>query len=127
MENVIFKKGRFIMGKVICGICLNQTGGFCSFKKSKVKLKKRRVCDKFRKDTEKIGIKQAISTTRRPDWHWWTKQERKNYIANAIAEARKKADSKNVEMLRTKDAQHPLTGNLDRFRTTAADENKEKE
>jgi len=107
------------MGKVICGICLNQTGGFCSFKKTKVKLKKRRVCDKFKKDVEKVGFKQPIPTTRRPDWFWMSKKERKELLQSMLAEAQKKAAQNQVAPVSTG---HPLTGDLSRFTTTATKE-----
>lgn len=113
--------------KVICGVCLNQTAGFCSFKKSKVKLKKKRCCDKFKKDVDKVSFKQEIPTTRRPDWFWMDKKERKKMLQEMIAEAKKQMAAKaNKTIQGTGDSKHPLTGDLSRFTTTAPKEGEEK-
>jgi len=113
--------------KVICGVCLNQSAGFCSFKKHKVKLKKRRMCDRFKKDVDKIGFKQPIPTVRRPDWHWLDKKERKKVLKEMLAEAQKQmARRPSAATANTNNTQHPLTGDLSRFTTTATKEEKEK-
>lgn len=113
--------------KVICAVCVNQTVGFCSFKKTKVKLKKRRVCDKFKKDSTKISFKQPIPTTRRADWFWLDRTGRKKLLKEMLAEAQKqKAAQSSAEVAPTGNAQHPLTGDLSRFTTTATKDEKEK-
>lgn len=125
MENVIYKERSVLtMGKVICGICLHQNDSFCDFKRSKVRLKKRRLCDGFEKDTSKVGFKQPIQITRRPDWYWWTRTERKEFFLKSMDELKSKSQHRE---LRTSDNQHPLTGDLSRFKTSAEVENKEKE
>lgn len=114
--------------RVICGVCSNQAGGFCSFKKSKVKLKKRRVCDKFRHDTGKVKITQEIPSTKRPDWYWLNRPERKKLLKEMIAEAKKQMEEKAKMTTPTSgDPNHPLTGNLGRFTTTAGKKEEESE
>lgn len=124
--------------KVICQTCLNQTNGFCSFKKTKVKLKKKRICDKFKHDLSKTKAKVEIPTTRRPDWFWDREERRKLYKAelkrrrelleeeeakNKIKE--KPFDAVNVvATMNTGNTKYPLTGDLSRFTTTATKEKK---
>ena len=114
--------------KVTCNACLHQTDGFCDLKKCKVKLKKRRVCDKFERDNNKITFKQHTPTTRRPDWYW-DREERRRLLKEALRDIQKQAMAQaqhgNIEMVN--DTKHPLTGDLSRFKTTAGKDNKEKE
>ena len=56
------KKGR----KVRCAECKSQYRGFCITKKVSVSLNKKRHCDKFEHDPEKIKIKEVLPTTRLP-------------------------------------------------------------
>lgn len=110
--------------KIICQTCLNQTDGFCSFKKTKIKLKKKRVCDKFRHDLSKVKDKKPIQTTKRPDWYW-DREERRRIYREELRKYREKLEREEIQTINpTKDAKHPLTGDLSRFKTTA---NKEKE
>jgi len=109
--------------KVICAVCLNQTSGFCSFKKSKVKLNKRRVCDKFRQDMGKVKIKKIVPTVKRPDWFWdreEKRRQRKMELAKPRELTERKEDTQRVGAVR--DTKHPLTGDLSRFKTTASKE-----
>ena len=108
--------------KVICAVCLNQTNGFCGFKKSKVKLNKRRVCDKFRQDMSKVKIKKVVPTIKRPDWFWDREEKRKHFKAELKKLTRVKEDAQRIDVIR--DTKHPLTGDLSRFKTTASKEKK---
>lgn len=121
--------------KVTCGVCLYQKDGFCELKKHKVKLKKRRICDKFKHDGEKITFKQPIPTTRRPDWYW-NREERRRLMKETLKKLQRKVEKRNeeIEMVNTKygdmksrDMKHPLTGDLSRFQTTVEKKDKEKE
>lgn len=118
--------------KVICSVCINQTEGFCSFKKTKIKLKKKRLCDKFKQDMSKIRIRRPIDTVRRPDW-FWDREERKKEYKRQLKEfkelqARKEqqdkkiiVDDRNIQVINpVKDVKHPLTGDLSRFSSTAS-------
>jgi len=116
--------------KVICGVCLNQTSGFCSVKKTKIKLKKRRLCDKFRQDMSKIKVKTAIPIERRPDYYW-DREEKRKVLKEELRkaqeqqmareqQAKKVLDDGGVTMIKpTDNKKHPLTGDLSRFTTTA--------
>lgn len=118
--------------KIICQVCFNQTNGFCSFKKTKIKLRKKRLCDKFRQDVSKIKIKRPIDTIRRPDWFWDREARRKEYKKQIkeLQELQDKkeqqdkriiVDNKDIQIISTvKDVSHPLTGNLSRFTSTAS-------
>lgn len=115
--------------KVTCNACLHQTDGFCDFKKHKVKPKKRRVCEKFERDNNKITFKQPIPTTRRPDWYW-DREKRRRLLKEALKEAQRQMierQNKEIEMVNPRNIKHPLTGDLGRFQTTAGKDNKEKE
>ena len=110
--------------KVICQSCLNQTNGFCSFKKSKVKLKKKRVCDKFKLDSSKVKTKTEIPTTKRPDWFWDREQRRKLY-KEELRKLQERIERDEIQTVNpVRDAKHPLTGDLSRFTTTATKEKK---
>ena len=118
--------------KIICQVCFNQTDGFCSFKKTKIKLKKKRLCGKFRQDMSKIKIKRPIDTIRRPDWFWDRDERRKEYKKQlkelqelqAKKEQQDKkiiVDNKDIQIINpVKNAEHPLTGDLSRFSSTAS-------
>lgn len=114
--------------KVTCNACVYQTDGFCELKKHKVKLKKRRVCDRFKRDDNKITFKQPIPTTRRPDWYW-NREERRRVMKETLKELQKKREQENkeIEMVNIRDTKHPLTGDLGRFQTTVEKNDKEKE
>jgi hypothetical protein len=124
--------------KVKCEVCSRQTAGFCSFKKTKVKLTKKRVCDKFKYDAGKEKEKQPIETIRRPDWYW-DKEKKKKAMKEELKrlqelekeriEAEKKGkkivDANDIQMIKPRDLKYPLTGDLSRFTTTADKKNKE--
>lgn len=115
--------------KVTCNVCLYQTDSFCDLKKCKVKLKKKRVCDKFERDNNKITFKQPIPTTRRPDWYW-DREERRRLLKEALNDAQRQTVEqarRETEMVNPRDTKHPLTGDLSRFKTTAGKDDKEKE
>lgn len=112
--------------KVTCNACLHQTNGFCDIKKHKVKPKKRRVCDKFKRDHNKIAFKQPIPTTRRPDWYW-NREERRRLLKEMLQDAQKQMIEQARRETEMANMKHPLTGDLSRFRTTALKDDKEKE
>lgn len=113
--------------KVICQVCAHQTDGFCALKKTRVKLKKKRLCDKFKQDTSKIKIKKNIPTVKRPDWFWDREERRRLYKEelrkyNEVLNNREKNEAQTVNT--TKDSKYPLTGDLSRFKTTVSKEEK---
>lgn len=114
--------------KVVCLVCLHQTDGFCALKKSKVKPNKRRICDKFRQDMSKVRIKVKVPTTKRPDW-FWSREERRKLRKEELKRLQKQFERKEVredketQMVNAiRDAKHPLTGDLSRFKSTASKE-----
>jgi len=115
--------------RVICGICKNQTGGFCAFKKSKVRTNKRRVCDKFVKDAEKVKISTPMPIYRRPEL-FWDRNERRRLLKEykKLLENKSVPETQEIEMVNLKrDVEHPLTGDLSRFVSTATEDTEEKE
>jgi len=127
------KGGVINMGsKVKCEVCSNQTAGFCAFKKTKIKLTKKRVCDKFRYDADKEKEKHPIKSIRRPDWYWDKEKKRKEIrkelrrlqeIELERIEAEKKikntVGADDIQMVKTRNKKYPLTGDLSQFKTTA--------
>jgi len=114
--------------KVVCAICLNQAGGFCEVKSSKIKLKKKRLCDKFRQDISKIKIKQPIPTKRRPEY-FWDRDKKRRFMKEQLKKLQDEQaqrssagqiidDKASTVMLGTGSKKHPLTGDLSRFTTT---------
>lgn len=112
--------------KVICGTCFNQTNGFCDIKKATVKLKKRRICDKYSQDTNKIKFKEEIPTTKRPNW-FWDREEKRKHMRNELRGLSPEEARKSQEGINMVDAKHPLTGDLSRFKTTVGKEEEKKE
>lgn len=100
--------------KVMCGTCVNYVSNTCSIKKIAVKAKKKRVCDKYVHDESKEHKKQPIPSTKRPDWFWLTRSEKKKLIKSVLERAKETPEKK--------DEKHPMTGDLSRFTTTASTE-----
>lgn len=124
------------MSKVKCEVCSRQTGGFCGFKKTKIKLTKKRTCDKFLYEAEKEKEKHYIEVTRRPEWYW-EKDKARKAMRKEIKRMQKEAVEQKLEeekikkkvvtdgdiqMIKPRDKKHPLTGDLSRFKTTASDD-----
>jgi hypothetical protein len=111
--------------KIVCFVCANQTGGFCSFKKTKMKLNKRRLCDKFKYDITKVKIKHPVPTIKRSD-DYWRKDELKKQRKQELEVLKKEVkEAKGIQMLGAGNSKHPLTGDLSRFITTANTPEKE--
>ena len=115
------KKGK----KVRCAECKLQYKGFCITKKVTVSLNKKRQCDKFQHDQEKVKIKQVLPTTRLP------------YAQKELDRQLRKAELKELKERMREDQKgpglpikesrifkpsgnekFPLTGDLSRFTTT---------
>jgi len=115
--------------KVICGACVHEIKGICEIKKVSIKINKKRMCDKHCTDTSKIKFKQEIPTVRRPDW-FWDREERRRLrreLLQKINESVAENAKREVATVNAKDIQHPLTGDLSRFQTTAGTEENKKE
>lgn len=101
------------MDKVICAICHFEVNKKCIKKNSTVKLNKKRSCGMYEEDENKLKIinarKSDIPASKRPSWFW----DRKEYVKE------KKRQSAR-ERVFSGDSTHPLTGNLDRFKSTVA-------
>lgn len=111
--------------KIVCSVCANQTAGFCSFKKTKMKLSKKRLCDKFKYDITKVKIKHVIPIMKRPD-DYWRKDELKKQRKQELKILKKEVkEAKGVQMLGLGNEKYPLTGDLSRFVTTANTAEKE--
>jgi len=104
------------MEKVLCAFCKFEIDGRCVKKKSKVNLKKKRLCKFYQDDDDKI---QAIAERKlnakkptvyfRPDWYW----DRKNFIKKMKKEEEDRAVRS--PSIFTGDLEHPITGDLSRF------------
>lgn len=110
--------------KVRCATCKNQVNAFCLVKKCKVALNKRRKCDKFKIDPNKVKLKKEIPTTRgpAPSLIKDLKKEYKKALKEEAARqgALKKAqENKYSDAIRVPNDKHPLTGDLSRFVSTA--------
>ncbi len=107
--------------KVKCAECGNQDKGICNFTKSTVRLNKRRTCDKFELDEDKVKKKTPIPTTKRPDW-WHHREELRRDHKKKLKELKNKTEETKIDGKYMPDA-NPTTGNLDRFiRSTASRE-----
>ncbi len=92
------------MPKVKCVVCKHEDDSFCSIKKCKTKVNKSRICNAFRFAPEKIKIKRALPVIR--------------VAAADVVKGSSTRHRENVSLDRN--TQHPLTGDLSRFTTTAS-------
>ncbi len=92
------------MPKVKCIVCEHEDDNFCSIKKCKIKANKSRTCNVFKFTPGKVRIKRAIPVTR-----------------VAAADVMKSTSKRRRDtMSSTTTSQHPLTGDLSRFTSTAS-------
>ncbi len=92
------------MPKVKCMVCEHEDDSFCSIKKCKIKVNKSRTCNIFEFTSEKVRIKRAIPSIR---------VEAADYLKKTTKKRRE-------DMSLARNSQHPLTGDLSRFTTTAS-------
>ena len=107
-------KTKFVDKKIKCVWCDNYSNLFCSIKKCKTKARKSRKCVFF-SPNENALQKEAnrgknTKVERRPYWYWMSKSEKKAIM--------KKREDVIQEALKG-GGDHPFTGDLDRFKTTA--------
>lgn len=116
------------MNKVLCSFCKFEVNRRCIKKNSKVNLKKKRVCNFYEDDDDKLQElaqrrlnSKKPTVTLRPDWYW----DRKKFVKKI-----KKEEAKRVEQqpsIFTGDSNHPLTGDLSRFFKSTVGEEKSNE
>ena len=103
------------MRNVRCGVCISYLDdGKCKIKKVKVAASKKRSCDFYVFDDTKIVEKKELPKIRGMHPAIAKKQR---YRARKAA----KLEAMKEKYFKEREAKHPLTGNLDMFRTTAAD------
>jgi len=103
------------MHNVRCGMCISYLDdGKCKIKKVKVSAGKKRSCDFYVFDDSKVVKRQALPTVRAMHPAIAKKQR---YRARKAA----KLEALKERYFKERDAKHPLTGNLDAFKTTAAE------
>jgi len=113
--------------KVSCAICEAQYNRFCTTKRVTVALNKKRLCDKFIYDENKVKNGVPIPTTRIT---FNNKEALRKEHKKELKELRDKL-KEGIEVKpentvpRTTSEKHPLTGDLSRFTTTGSkDEDK---
>src|SRR6056297_1262937 len=112
-----------VKNKVKCKYCslCDQEKEYCTVKKTKVSLNKKRDCEKHQFDENLVKPKKEIPSTRVPSW---------NLRSNLRKEEIRKLEELREQLIRqeqaapsTQSSEYPLTGDLSRFRTTGTDEN----
>ena len=104
------------MRNVRCGVCVSYLkDGKCKIKKVKVSAGKKRSCDFYVFDDSKIVEKQVLPTTRA--MHPAVAKKHR-YRARKAA----KLEALKEKYFKERDEKHPLTGNLDMFKTTASED-----
>jgi len=127
------------MAKVRCKACQNESNGMCSIKNIGVAVNKPRKCKAFIFAEDKVKAKEAIPTerisyTKQQELKAERKAERRALI-KALKEGPGNGTAKQLGLdtedsaiimpgdprfnVPTGNTKHPLTGNLDRFKTTA--------
>ena len=102
------------MAKVRCRFCEFEANQKCEVKKgSTVKVNKRRVCQSYKPNEDKILVfldnRQDIEATDRPDWLW----DRKSRRAERDRLIKREMDQ--YQTTAGVDSKHPTTGDLSRF------------
>jgi hypothetical protein len=111
--------------KVTCSICKNEDHKMCKVKKIGVHINKRRDCDKFVFEEDKVKAEHIIQTIKVP---YAEREELKRRYKEELKQHRemektmKDAGALDGTTLYTRDTSHPLTGDLSRFTSTAAKE-----
>jgi len=105
--------------KITCSTCEYEKGSRCVKKNVKIKVNKKRRCNLYKQDNEKLMTlaEKALSvlkpeSTMRPDWYWDKKRAK---------EIRRQIKTRQNAVI-SNDPKHPLTGDLSRFiKSTAVD------
>ncbi len=114
--------------KVRCAECKNQVNSWCTPKKTKISLNKKRTCGEYMFDETKVRAKHDIPTTYRSEWVH-KKKELKKLIKQQAEEQKKQEEmakqavEKPPNYLKapgTGNPKHPLTGDLSRFTSTSS-------
>lgn len=95
--------------KITCATCANEQNKICIVKKDSVALNKRRNCDEYILEPDKVKVKQILKTTRL------------SYREKEAIRRRYRKELKRAKALANtpQNANHPLTGDLSRFTSTA--------
>lgn len=115
------------MFKIRCNVCSNEKGGFCTVKKVKVHVNKKRKCDDYIYDVSKRKVKKKIPSVR---IGYVEEQNDRRKAKEHLRELKKLVNTKpgqgtahRLGLMDTDNARmtskHPLTGDLSRFTTTA--------
>ena len=112
------------MTKIKCNVCSNENNSFCTIKKVKVHINKKRKCDKYVYDSSKLRVKHKTPSTRVGYAELQTdRQQAKKELKELKGLVDMPPDQKTAQNLGliNKDytTKHPLTGDLSRFTTTA--------
>jgi len=129
------------MAKVKCSICANEAASFCTVKKVKIKLNKKRLCEAYVYEESKVKAKQEIPTIKFGYKEQEEQRKKMKAELKALKEMMKKqpqdGTAKSLGLLKeateesriikpgdpkytmpSGDQKHPLTGDLSRFVTT---------
>ncbi len=98
--------------KITCATCLNEENKFCVIKKSRVALNKRRRCDKYVLEATKVKARQILKTVR---MGYKEKEALRREYKQQLREFKAAAKQGRAPQ----DSNHPLTGDLSRFISTA--------
>jgi len=108
--------------KVSCAVCEAQYNRFCTVKRVTVALNKKRICDKFIYDKNKVKNGVSIPTTRITFADREALREEHKEGLKELREKLKegvKVEPENI-VPRTTNEKYPLTGDLSRFTTTGS-------
>jgi hypothetical protein len=98
--------------KVVCATCANEENKKCLVKKSSVALNKRRRCDHYVLESSKVKAKQILKTVRMG-------HKEKEALRREYKEQLRQAKALANQQQMSRNTQHPLTGDLSRFTSTA--------
>lgn len=105
--------------KVRCSHCqlFNEVRRFCEIKQTRVSPNKKKYCSNYELDESKIREKNRIPTKRVESWYLKRSDLKKREKELEIERIKQEAQIVNT----TQNTEHPLTGDLSRFKTTGTD------
>lgn len=110
-------------GATRCRFCVNfvKESSYCAAKKTSVASNKKRHCVSYLLDSNKVDLQGLLTTKPLPSVRGVIERGlRRELITKQNAATRKAQKEQLLEMVKTAEEKFPLTGDLSRFKTTAA-------
>jgi len=106
------------MSQVTCSVCRNEDNKMCKVKKVGVHVNKRRECNKYIFDSDRVRPADLVKTIKMP---YAEKEEMKRRYKEELKRYREvEKNTKEAGLDPASINMHPLTGDLSRFKSTVS-------